>query len=183
MTPPDPREILEERARALAKPLAAFDKVAGAEMLAFGVGRERFAIESQFVFAVFRLPDLVPLPGARVPVVGLTRWRGDVLTLLDIRRVVGSAPGALDDLGRVIVVGTEAPEFGVLADTVDDIVRIDLARLHATPAERKTDGVSLLLGVTSDAIHVIDAATLIARQTNTSSMFDAAPTTKSAPAL
>src|SRR5689334_20508229 len=124
MTTPqrDPRAILEERARALARPLATAE-TAGVDLLTFRVARERFAIESRFVVAVFRLTDLVPLPGATLPVVGLTRWRGDVLTVLDIRHTFGAVAGALDDLGRVIVVGETAAEFGVLADAVDDIVR------------------------------------------------------------
>ncbi len=167
MTTPhrDPRTILEERARALAKPLATAAS-AGVEMLTFRVGRERFAIESRFVVAVFRLTDLVPLPGASAPVIGLTRWRGDVLTVLNIRRAVGAVAGALDDLGRVIVVGESAAEFGVLADAVEDIVHIDPSALHPVPAERAHEGESLLLGVTNDAIHVVAAAALIARQTD-----------------
>jgi chemotaxis signal transduction protein len=184
MTTPerDPRAILEARARALAKPLATAE-AAGVDMLTFRVGRERFAIESRFVAAVFRLTDLVPLPGATSPVVGLTRWRGDVLTVLDIRRTVGAVAGALDDLGRVIVVGETAAEFGVLADAVDDIARIDTSALHPVPAERKLDGESLLLGVTNDAVHVVAAAALIARQTDTHATPDGVSTTSSAPTL
>jgi purine-binding chemotaxis protein CheW len=165
------REILEERARALARPTASAtgaDETFVVEMLSFRLGRERFAIESQHVFAVFRLLELVPLPGARPPVVGITRWRGDVLTLLDLRRLVGVAPGALDDLGRVLVIGHTAPEFGILADIVDDIISIDPAALHVLSGERAANATTIVKGVTGDAIHVLDAAALIARQTETS---------------
>ena len=101
--------------------------------------------------------------------IGLTRWRGDVLTVLDLRRLVGVAAGALDDLGQVIVVGQSSPEFGVLADAVYEIVAVDPTDLHALPVERKIDGASLVRGVTRDAIHVLDAAGLIARQTESTS--------------
>jgi purine-binding chemotaxis protein CheW len=163
-------EILEERARKLARPMGATAAKLSAfavDMLTFRVGGQRFAIESRYAFAVLRLFDLVPLPGARRPVVGLTRWRGDVLTLLDLRRMVGVSSGALDDLGRVIVVGDASPEFGVLADSIDDIVPIDPSSLFSVSHEQREEdgGGTLVSGVTADAIHVVDAAALIARQT------------------
>jgi purine-binding chemotaxis protein CheW len=167
---PSDREILEERARKLARPAGAnVDKPSAfaVDMLTFRVGGQRFAIESRYSFAVFKLFELVPLPGAHRPVVGLTRWRGDVLTLLDLRRMVGVSSGALDDLGRVIVVGDAAPEFGMLADSIDDIVPIDPSTLYpiATEHRGEDDRATLISGVTTDAIHVIDTAALIARQT------------------
>ena len=158
-------DILEERARRLAIRLGAnVSATFGVEMLAFTVGRERYAVESRFVFAVVHLADLVPLPGAGAPVVGLTRWRGDVLTVLDLRRVVGGAPRALDDLGRVIVMGGKVPEFGVLADVLDGLVSIDPSALHPLREGRVVEIPGLIRGVTSDAVHVLDAAALIAHQ-------------------
>jgi chemotaxis signal transduction protein len=112
---------------------------------------------------VFPLTDLVPLPGATPPVVGLTRWRGDVLTILDLRRLIANVTGALDDLGRVIVVGESHPHFGILADVVHNMIMIDPSRLHPVPDDRRGDA-RLLVGITEDAVHVIDAPALTARQ-------------------
>ena len=158
-------EILVARARQLSQRLHSdATDTFGVEMLGFTVGREHFALESRFVFAVVQLVDLVPLPGATVPVIGLTRWRGDVLTVLDLRRVLGGVPRALDDLGRVIVLGSKAPEFGVLADIIDGLMTIDPTALHPLPANRHIEIPGLLTGVTTDAVHVLDAALLIAHQ-------------------
>jgi purine-binding chemotaxis protein CheW len=161
----DPATILEERARRLAlKPAAMRAEAFGVDVVSFSVARERFAIESRFVFAVFHLNDLVPLPGARAPVVGVTRWRGDVLTVLDLRRVVGGSGRALDDLARVVVVGASSAAFGVLADTVDDIVSIDPTTLFTLPVDRAPEIPGVLRGVTASGIHLLDAAVLIAHQ-------------------
>jgi purine-binding chemotaxis protein CheW len=159
------KEILEARARRLARRLDSDTSMpAGAEMLGFTVGREHYAIESRFVFAVVQLVDLVALPGATAPVLGLTRWRGDVLTVLDLRRVLGGAPRALDDLGRVIVIGESTAEFGVLADIIDGLVTIDRSAMHPLPATRQLEIPGLIAGVTSDAVHIVDAQILIAHQ-------------------
>jgi purine-binding chemotaxis protein CheW len=161
--PQDDRTILEARARALARRMDDLAPQIGVEMLSFSLAREQFAVPSRYVFAVFPLAELVPLPGATPPVVGLTRWRGDVLTILDLRRLIANVHGALDDLSRVIVIGDTYPQFGILADVVRDMIMIDLAALHRVPDERRGD-TRMLLGITQDAIHVIDAPALMARQ-------------------
>jgi purine-binding chemotaxis protein CheW len=162
----DAQAILEERARHLARPLASSAaKSFAVEALSFGLGREHYAVESSFVFAVFQLVEFVPLPGARRPVFGLTRWRGDVLTLIDLRGLVGSATHALDDLARVIVLGNGAPEFGLLADFVDEMVLVDPTQLFPPPSERSGEGAGMIRGVTAEGLQVLDATALIVQQT------------------
>jgi purine-binding chemotaxis protein CheW len=175
--PRNDRAILEARARALARRLEDAPEV-GIEMLAFSLAREQFAVPSRYVFAVFPLLELVPLPGATPPVVGLTRWRGDVLTILDLRRLIANVAGALDDLSRVIVIGDTYPQFGILADVVRDMVMIDLGALHRIPDDRRGE-TRMLLGVTEAAVHVIDVPTLMARQADVHSAADTAVPTSS----
>ena len=176
--PHDERAILEARARALARRLDDAAPQAGVEMLSFSLAREQFAIPSRYVFAVFPLAELVPLPGATPPVVGLTRWRGDVLTILDLRRLIANVTGALDDLGRVIVVGDTYPHFGILADVVRDMVMIEPSALHRVPDGRRGES-RMLLGITTDAVHVIDAPALMARQADVHATTDTVVPTSS----
>ena len=164
--PRDIREILEARARQLARPVARADRHYGVEALRFSLGRERYAVESRFVAGVFRLTKLVPLPGARAPVAGVTAWRGDVLTILDIRRLLGRPAQALDDLAHVVVI--DDGSFGILADTLEDTISIDPTQLHPLSAEAGPDTSLVVRGLTSDGTHMLDAAALIARQSDES---------------
>lgn len=158
--------ILEERARRLARPLAETGTASGVvEAMTFSVGRERYAIETRFVAAVARLGELVPLPGANAPVLGVARWRGEVLTIVDVRRLVGEPARSLDDLGIIIAIGLSGPAFGLLADAVMDVVYIDLDSLHLPSGERLARAGGALRGATGDGIQLLDAAELIARQT------------------
>lgn len=178
------RAILDERAKRLATPLAAPATAQFAvDAIVFTVNRQRYAVASRYVYATFQLAELVPLPGARLPVVGLTRWRGDVLTVLDLRRLVGLSPQALDDLSRVIVVGDNAPELGLLADAIEELRPIDPTSLYLLGDQTgdTSAGVApaLLAGVTADGIHMIDAAALIARQTESAASAAPAPVSPS----
>ncbi|MEP6494833.1 MAG: chemotaxis protein CheW [bacterium] len=159
------REILEARAHRLARRVdSEASAKTTAQMLGFTVGRERYAVGSRFVFAAVQLVDLVRLPGATAPVLGVTRWRGDILTVLDVRRAVGGLPSALDDLGRVIVIGESAPEFGILADTIDGLASFDPHDVHPVSANRQLGIPGLVAGVTSGGVHLLDAKILIAHQ-------------------
>jgi purine-binding chemotaxis protein CheW len=155
------RAVLEERARALARP-AAPPKAAGAlEAVTFFLTDERYAIESRYVIEVRRLTELALLPGAKPPVFGVTAWRGGPLAVLDLRPLLGVSATALNDLGHLVVLGEGRAAFGVLADGVGELVELSASEVHAPPA-----GVAVhreyLRGVTGDALLVLDAARLLA---------------------
>lgn len=164
MTPDAPdrdREVLAERARLLARPLAAPDAGARVPMAAFTLAREQYLVDARLVLAAFRLDDFTPLPGAEPPVVGLTAWRGIVLTLVDLRAAAGGSAAGLDDLSRVLVLGHEQPVCGLLADVVHGVEPFDEAQLLPAPVTRAAVP-GLLRGVTRDARLVLDGAQLLA---------------------
>lgn len=154
------RAVLEERARALARPPDGGVAGERLEVVRFVLANERYAMPSRYVFEVFRLRELVPLPGARAPTYGLTAWRGDLLTIVDLRPVLGLPVGALNDLSRVIVVGADHPAFGILADAVLDLVSIDAADVR-----EPTDGAAAerdyVRGMTSEAVLVLDGERIL----------------------
>jgi purine-binding chemotaxis protein CheW len=130
------------------------------EVLRFMLAGERWGIEAGYVLQVFRLADLARLPGAPPPVLGVTAWRGRMLTVLDLRQALGLAATALDELDRVIALGEERPAFGVLADTVEDIVTLRASAIQ--PAREGGQARrEFLKGVTTDAVVIVDAAALL----------------------
>ena len=154
------RAVLQERARALARPVGAPSPADSLEILTFGLAKERYAIESRYVVEVFRLKELSSLPGAERPVFGATVWRGELLTILDLRATLGLSVAALDDLSRVIVLGEDRPAFGILADAVYELVTLTASEVREPP-----EGVAAhreyLRGVTVDAVLVLDAERLL----------------------
>ena len=154
--PEQVRAVLEERARALARPSRTPAPIDDLEAITFALANERYAIESRVVFEVFRLEDLSPLPGAKPPVFGVTAWRGELLTILDLRTVLGLRVTALNDLSRVLVLGADRPAFGILADAVHDVVTLPASEVRQLP-----EGVGpkreYLRGVTANAVLVLHA--------------------------
>ncbi len=160
VSPEHVRQVLEERARALAR--AAVPPPAGdvLELVTFALADEVYAIESRYVQAVVRLVELSPLPGAEPPVFGVTAWRGGLLTILDLRRVLGLSVAAPDDLSRLIVLGEDRPAFGILADAVQDLVTLPISELRAA-AEGVAAQREYLRAMTAGAVLVLDGDKLL----------------------
>lgn len=157
---PEARALLADRARRLAAPVAVAP-AGRVDVLAFELAGERYGLESRHVQAVFVLRQLAPLPGALPPIQGVTAWRGDLLTLLELRATLGLPVSSLNDLARVIVLGIhDRPAFGVLTDAVHGIVPVDMHMLHPLP-EGAGPHRQYLRGVTGDALLILDPDQLL----------------------
>lgn len=155
------RAILERRAARLAQPTVIDVNRDARDVITFRLGSENCAIDAALVLNVFRLGGLAFLPGAPSPIHGVTMWRGEVLTLLDIRASLGISTNALTDLGRVIVVGRGRAAFGFLADRVEGVRAINPADIHTSPGHSPARH-PLVSGITSDALLVLDGERILA---------------------
>jgi purine-binding chemotaxis protein CheW len=131
------------------------------EVITFTLGGEQYAIESRFALEVFRLSEFARLPGADGMIFGVTVWRGDLLTILDIRHALGLRTTALHDLTRVIVLGELRADFGVLADRVHEMRTIEHDDIESLPEGAGTGSRAYARGITNDAIIVLDAERLL----------------------
>lgn len=159
---PDPREVLRERARALAAaPRTSEEEGDRLPVIEFCIGRERFAIESRWVKEVFVLPRLVRVPCAPPFVAGVVNLRGAILSVVDLRKVLGLAEegGELDNVLRL----SDGPmEFGVLAERVDgarEVLRDSLSPPLSTLPEA---ALRFQRGVLPGPISFLDAPLLLA---------------------
>lgn len=156
------RDLLRARAAALARVPRGERRAAAFTAVVFTLGDERYALALAPVLQVAVLRELTPLPGAAEPILGVTEWRGDVLTVLDLRPVVGAAVQGVTDLGRIIVLDGPGRTFGILAHRVSDMVEVHAERLKPLPREPGQER-SLLRGMTDDGMLVMDDNLLLER--------------------
>jgi purine-binding chemotaxis protein CheW len=154
------RAVLRARAAALARAAAAPRHGETFSAVVFMLGDERYALDTRVVLQVGVLRELTPLPGARAPLHGVTQWRGDVLTVLDLRAVLGASLRGITDLGRLVVVEGGRHAFGILVERLVGMVEVDAAALQPLPREDAAAR-SLLKGVTEDAVFVVDDGALM----------------------
>jgi len=122
--------ILAERAARLAQVLDP-EKEARTwlEVLAFERTGTRFALESRFVVEVGTCGRLSHVPGAQPALLGVTNLRGDLLPVFELSTLVAAGGTAQSSSTHLIVLGEGEPEFGVLADSVEEVKRLSVAGL------------------------------------------------------
>jgi chemotaxis signal transduction protein len=156
-SPPD-RPLLEARARRLAEPVSAGSDAGHLDYLQFTLHGERCAVEAKLVCGTLRLTDFVPLPGAAAEVLGVTLWRGMLVRILDLARILGHSRTGLDDRAMVVALGAPVPSVGLLVSTLSSVGRL--------PPATAGNGIARPAGgfvqhVTADAVQVLDGHALL----------------------
>jgi purine-binding chemotaxis protein CheW len=161
-SPARSRALLEQRARQLAVPSEG--EVRPGELLdlvVFVLARERYALETRVLREIVRFADFTPVPGAADFLVGVTNLRGEILPVIDLRRFFGLPDRGLTDQSRVLVLGLERRELGVLADEAHDMIRVRADAIFAPRATAPSGGRPYIRGFTDDAVVVLDGEKLL----------------------
>jgi purine-binding chemotaxis protein CheW len=153
--------ILEERARALARPPVEESAAERLDVVLFSLSGETYAAETRFVRAIQRSPELTRLPGTPPILIGVTNLRGEVLPVFDLRILLGVPAKGLPDLARLIVLGDDENDLGILADESREVRRLPRREIFEAAAPLATAARDLLLGVTADAVIVLDGAAVL----------------------
>ena len=155
------RETLERRARDLARPPARLAPGEMIEVVEFTIASERFAIRADAIEGAFALRTMTPLPGASLPLLGMTLWRGALVAILDVRAALGLSSGALNDLRMVLLLAHANGRTGILVDAIIG------ARARRADEFTTSEGGQGTVGpgrMSKDAVTLIDGAELLSHQ-------------------
>lgn len=153
-------DVLRRRAAALARVPKTKRTKEAKHAVVFRLAEESYAIDARIVLQVHVLRELTPLAGARAPLFGITHWRGDVLTILDLRDQLGVRARGVTDLSRVIVIDGGRQSFGILADAARDFIDLEETVIRPLSAEEAAAR-PLLRGITDDAVLVMDTEAVL----------------------
>ena len=155
--------ILRERALALAaesgRPQTPDQSI---EVVEFLLAHERYAVETSHVREVYPLENLTPLPCTPAFVLGIVNLRGEIVSVIDLRKFFDLPQTGLPDLNKVIVLESGNMVFGILADAILGVRRIALAGIQ--PSLPTLTGIreKYLKGITPERTVVLDAGKLLA---------------------
>lgn len=134
-------------------------RIGTAELLAFCVGTERFAVDVRALDEALDAPPIERLVlAAGAILVGLTRFGNRSIPVFDAGRLLG-LPMALG--GQLLILRSGTSRIGLLVDQVDDVITLDLGTIKPPPFDA---GDELLLGVTwqhAQLTGILDARALI----------------------
>ncbi len=161
-TPEKVRSLMDERARALARvPAREPGPSEVMEVATLTLAGQRYAIETRYITKVVRLTDFTPVPGTPGFLGGVLNLRGEILALIDLRAFLGISGMGLTDLSRIVVLGLDRNEFGIMADAVQEVTTLRVAEILEAPASIPGAGRPYLTGVTVDGRVVLDGGALL----------------------
>ena len=157
----DAGAILKERASNLARRKDTAVPGATLEVLAFSLGQEEYGIETRYVREVTPMNDLTPLPGSPPFVMGIVNIRGQVVSVIDIRKLFDLPSRGVGDQDRIIVLQDGGMEFGILGNTIHGVVTVPADGLEPTLPTLSGVRADFLKGVTGDRMAVLDGSRLL----------------------
>lgn len=162
-TPRQTQQILQERARALAKETARDAEPQGETMrvVEFSLARERYAVEAVFVSSVQQAPQLTPLPCTPAFVLGIMNVHSRILSVIDLRAFFDLPPLSAAQREAVIILRTEKLELGVLIDDVLGSWLLPLKSVKAVAPGRFGIRRGYLRGLVDEQVIVLDVERIL----------------------
>ena len=154
--------ILKARAQALAREPGDARDAEALEIVEFMLAHERYGVETAFVSAIHPLTNLTPLPCTPAFVPGIVNLRGEIVSVIDLKKFFDLPEQGLTDLNKVIVLQSDAMRFSLLADVVLGVRRVPVAEIQAALPTLTGIREQYLKGVTSERTIILDAAKLLA---------------------
>lgn len=107
----------------------------------FSVGAQRYAVDGRAVVAVLPRVDLTALPQVPPEVAGVFNFRGQVVPVIDLCRLLGDHPCGINFDARLLLVnypaeGEKRHLLGLLAENITDTD-------HLKPEEMVSSGVAV----------------------------------------
>jgi purine-binding chemotaxis protein CheW len=161
---PGPNEvtrILKARAQALAREPGEAQAAETLEFVEFVLAHETYGVESSFVREIHPLTSLTTLPCVPPFVLGIVNVRGEILSVIDIKKFFDLPEKGLTDLNKVIVLEAGNMLFGILADAILGVRRMPVSEIQ--PSLPTLTGIreKYLKGVTLERTVLLDAGKIL----------------------
>ena len=161
-TPLEKKKILKARAKALAREPEREETEKGyIEVIEFLLACETYAIETAYVREVYPLKELTPLPCTPPFVLGIINVRGQIISVIDIKKFFNLPEKGLADFNKVIILRAENMEFGILADKILNVRTIPFKEIQPSLPTLTDIWAEYLMGVTEERIIILDAKKIL----------------------
>ena len=134
------------------------------QWVTFRLDDETYGINVMQVKEVLRVSDVTPVPGAPPYVLGIINLRGNVVTVLDMRKRLNLPPHEVDDLSRIVIIEAGEMVVGMLVDSVAEVVYLRASDIESAPSVGKDENALYIQGVYSknnDLLILVDLNKLL----------------------
>lgn len=120
-----------------------------AQWVTFRLEDEIYGINVMQVQEVLRMTDIAPVPGAPGFVLGIINLRGNVVTIIDLRRRIKLPPTVPTEHTRILIVETHGLAIGLMVDSIAEVVNLQREDVDSAPSAGNDESKRYIQGVYS----------------------------------
>ena len=160
--PEDRKRILKERAR-----LMSVEESTGTAdgesitVVEFMLASEHYAVGLAYVREMLQIRELTPLPGTPPFLLGIINIRGEICSVIDLKKFFNLPDRGLTEFNKVIVIENEAMKFGIVVDSVIGTRPILLTSLKPPPPTFTGIRAAYVKGIAPGPVIILDAAGIL----------------------
>ncbi len=91
------------------------------QVVIFKLGDERYGVETSQVKEIIRVEEITSIPNTPNYIEGVINLRGQITTIINLRKRFGMEPKPIDNDTRIIVFEHENSTIGMMVDTVTEV--------------------------------------------------------------
>jgi len=104
------------------------------QVIVFKLGEERYGVDISQVREIIRPSQITRIPNAPDFVEGVINLRGQITTIVNLRKRFGMPPKPIDNDTRIIVVEYNNAVIGMMVDTVNEVKYLAQKDIEALPS-------------------------------------------------
>lgn len=108
------------------------------QIIIFKLDEKLYGVHIDQIREITRVGEVTPVPGAPPYVEGVTNLRGQVTTVIDLRKRLGMAPKNLDKQSRMMIIESPGNSEGVIVDSIVEVTMLPKANIEEPPEIAKT---------------------------------------------
>ena len=117
-----------------------------AQWVNFEIAGEDYCLSVDDIQEILNYEIPTPVPGAQNEVVGILNVRGEIVTVLSGRRLLELEQKEPDESWRIITMQSHDIYYGLVVDSVNEMIDIDLDQIETAPNTGSISSSELILG-------------------------------------
>jgi len=131
------------------------------EVLEFMLAHEKYALELPYIREVYPLKELTPVPCTPDFVLGIINFRGQILSIIDLKKFFSLPVRDINEQNSVIVIYSDDMEFGILADAVIGTRSVQISDIQSSLPTLTGTVSEYLKGVTRDRVIILNGEKIL----------------------
>ena len=115
--------------------------------LTFHLGKESYGIEIRHVTEIIVLQEITKVPDLPEFIIGVVNLRGNVISVMDMRKRFRLEQKEYDDRTCIVVVNIKDIAIGLLVDTVNEVLNIPEEQVDPPPKTHSGIKSSYIMGM------------------------------------